>query len=210
MRIKTTNPNNDEEHQTHHSSDRRVVLLMGMGLNGISAGGWIPPAETKIQVEEMIEDVWTLLESVDTLILGRVTFQLWEDYWPARANDPSSSDFQKKFSKFVNQIHKLVFSTTLKSVNWQNSRVVNDDISTEISRIKKQLGKNIAIVGGPGIAQTFTNLDLIDEYQLYIHPVIFRSGKSVLGVLDNERQLELIDTRIFQSGGIRLHFRSIK
>jgi len=210
MADNTTNSNNDEKHQTQDSDDRKVILVMGMGLNGISADGWIPPAETKVQVEEMIEDVWTLLESVDTFIIGRVTFQLWEKYWPSRAKDPSSSDFQKRFSIFTNQIQKLVFSTTLKSVNWQNSRVISDDIRTEISRIKKSPGKNIAIVGGAGIAQTFTKLDLIDDYQLYLHPVIFGSGKSVLGFLDNERQLELIAIRKFLSGGIRLHFRPIK
>ena len=210
MANNSKNLNKDEKHQIQDNDDRKIVLLMGMGLNGISAEGWIPPAETKIQAEEMIEDVWTLLKSVDTFIIGRITFQLWEKYWPSRAKDPSSSDFQKKFSIFTDQIQKIVFSTTLKSVTWQNSRVINDDISTEISRIKKLPGKNIAIVGGAGIAQTFTKLNLIDDYQLYIHPVIFGPGKSLLGVLNNERILELIDTRKFLSGGIRLHFRSIK
>jgi dihydrofolate reductase len=210
MTNNTTISTNDQKRQIQNSKDRKAVLLMGMGLNGISAEGWIPPAKTKIQAEEMIEDVWTLLQSVDAFIIGRVTFQLWEKYWPSRAKDPSSSDFQRKFSTFTDQIQKIVFSTTLKSVNWRNSRVVNDDISTEISRIKKIPGKNIAIVGGAGIAQTFTKLNLIDDYQLYLHPVIFGSGKSLLGVLDNERTLELIDIRRFQSGGIRLHFRSIR
>ena len=206
----TKNSNNDEKHHILGSGDRKVILLMGMGLNGVNAEGWIPPSDTKIQAKEMIEDLWALLESVDTFIIGRITFQLWETYWPFRANDPSSSDFQKKFSIFTDQIQKLVFSTTLKSVNWQNSRVVNTDISTEIARIKTLPGKHIAVVGGPGIAQTFINLNLIDEYQLYVHPVIFGSGKSLFGVMDNERKLELINIQKFLSGGIRLHFRSIK
>ena len=157
----TINSNNDEKHQIKDSYDRRVVLIMGMGLNGISAEGWIPPAETKVQAEEMIEDVWTLLQSVDTLISGRVTFQMWETYWPMRALDPQSSEFQKKFSIFTDNIQKIVFSTTLKSVNWRNSRVVNDDIDTELSRIRKLPSKDIAVVGGAGIAQTFTRLELV-------------------------------------------------
>ena len=210
MTKNTRNSNNNERKQIKANDERKVILLMGMGLNGISAEGWIPPGETKSQAEEMIGDVWKLLESVDTLIIGRVTFQMWESYWPYRANDPSSDDFQKKFSLFTDQIQKIVFSTTLKSVNWQNSRVVNGDISTEISRIKKLPGKNIAIIGGAGIAQTFTKLNLIDDYQIYLHQVIFGSGKSVLGVLDNERELKLIEARTFQSGGIRLHYHTIK
>lgn len=202
--------NNGEKHQIHNSDDRKVILLMGMGLNGLSADGWIPPAETRTEAEEMFKDLWTLLDSVDTFIIGRVTFQMWENYWPYRANDPNSNDFQKRFSKFADQVQKIVFSTTLKSVKWQNSLVIKEDISTEISRIKQLSGKNIALVGGAGIAQTFTKLNLIDEYQLYLHPVIFGSGNSLLGVPDNEQKLELINIRKFPSGGIRLHFRSIK
>lgn len=192
----------DEKHQIQDVNERKVILLMGMGLNGISAEGWF-------SAKGMIDDAWSILESVDTFIIGRVTFQMWEDYWPHRAKDPSSNDFQKRYSQFVDQIQKIVFSKTLKSVSWQNSRVINSDISTEISRLKRLPGKNIAIVGGAGIAQTFTKLNLIDEYQLYLHPVIFGSGKSLLGVLDNERQLELVETKEFLPNGIRLHFRSI-
>ena len=191
-------------------NDRKIILLMGMGLNGISAEGWLPNVETDDEAEEVFEDLWTILHSVDTFIIGRITFQMWENYWPFRAKDPSSSDFQKKFSIFADKVEKIVFSTTLKTVNWQKSRIINDDIGTEISRIKKLPGKDIAIVGGAGIAQTFTKLDLIDEYQLYLHSTIFGPGKSLLGVLEKERKLELIDTRKFGSGGIRLHYFSTK
>lgn len=202
--------NNDSKHHIQGSDERKVVLLMGMGLNGINAEGWIPPAETKAQAEEMFEDMWTLLESVDTFIIGRVTFEMWENYWPLQANNPSGSEFQKRFSLFADQVTKLVFSKTLKIVKWQNSRVINENISEEISQIKKEPGKNIVIVGGPGIAQTFTKLNLIDDYQLYLHQVIFKAGKSVLGVLDKERELELIEAKKFQSGGMRLHYRPRK
>jgi dihydrofolate reductase len=71
-----------------------------------------------------------------------------------------------------NKIQKIVFSTTLNSANWLNSRMIKDKISSEISQIKKMPGKNLAIVGGAKIAQTFTKLDLIDDYQLYVHPMI--------------------------------------
>ena len=210
MATKVKNIHNNEKDLTQDSTDRKVILLMGMGVNGISAGGWIPPAKTKMQAEEMIKDVWTVLQTVDMFILGRITFQLWETYWPTRANDPSSSEFQKKFSLFTDHIQKVVCSTTVKTVHWQNSRVINEDIGTEIARIKKLPGKNIALVGGPGIAQTFIKLNLIDEYHLYIPPVVFGPEKSVLGVPDTEQALELIEIQTFLSGGMRLHYRSIK
>ena len=186
-----------------NNNDRKVILLMGMGLNGVNAGGWA-------FTEDMSDYLWSLLNSADTFIIGRVTFEMWENYWPLQANNPSSNDFAKKFSVFTDQIQKLVFSTTLKSVSWQNSRVVNTDISTEIFRLKKLPGKNIILVGGPGIAQTFTKLNLIDDYQIYINPVIYGPGKSVLGFLDKERQLELVDAQISPPEGVRLHYRPVK
>lgn len=189
---------------------RKVILLMGMGLNGISADGWIPPADTKAQVEEIMDDLWDILDTVDTFILGRITFQMWENHWPQQAGKPSTGDFLNRFSKFADEVQKLVFSTTMKSAKWQNSRVINDGIATEITRIKKLPGKNIALVGGSGIAQTFTKLNLIDDYQIYLHQVIFGSDKSVLGTLDEERQLELVENRQFAGGGLRLHYRPIR
>lgn len=194
----TKNTTTDEK-----STERKVILLMGMGLNGIDAGGWAIK-------EDMMEHLWTLLSSADTFIMGRVTFEMWEKYWPLQATNPSSNDFHKKFSVFTDQIQKLVFSTTVKSVNWQNSRVVNTDITTEILRIKKLQGKNLIVVGGPGMAQTLTKLNLIDEYQIFIDPMIYGSGKSVLGILEKGRQLELIDYQISPPDGIRLHFRPVK
>ncbi|MCY3414772.1 MAG: dihydrofolate reductase [Candidatus Heimdallarchaeota archaeon] len=186
---------------------RDVVLLMGMGINGISVGGWIPPAETKAQAEEMIEDVWFLLENIDTLIIGRKTFQLWAEYWPSRAEDPTSSDFQKRFSLYVNQINKIVFSKTLKEVQWENSLVLNGEISTEISRLKKISGKQIAVVGGSGIAHSCINNNIIDEFQLYIHPVLYASGNPVFGELVEDQRLSLIEMKKFQSGGMRIKLK---
>ncbi|UYP44369.1 hypothetical protein NEF87_000654 [Candidatus Lokiarchaeum ossiferum] len=196
--------------KTTNGSTRKIILLMGMGLNGISAGGWIPPFDTKSQFDEMVEDIWNILKSVDTLIIGRVTFQMWESYWPSRASDPSSSDFQKKFSEITNELQKIAISTTLQSTTWQNSRIISKDIPNEIHQLKNTPGKNIAVVGGAGIAQSFIRWDLIDEYQLYLHPVIFKEGKTVLGFLDEDHLLALIDSKHFQSGGIRLHLNSHK
>lgn len=203
MTISSKKSNTEEKHQIKDDSDRKVILLMGMGLNGIDAGGWA-------LTTDLIEELWTLLESIDTFIIGRITFEMWESYWPQQANNPSSNAFQKRFSVLVDQIQKIVVSTTLKSVKWQNTRVINDNIGAEISRLKKLPGKNIALVGGPSIAQTFTKLNLIDEYQLYIDPAIYGSGNSVLGVLDEKRQLEIIDAKVSLPDGIRLHLRPAK
>lgn len=203
MTKNTENKSNDTKKEKNGLNERKVILLMGMGLNGINADGWF-------SAEGEIDDTWAILESVDTFIMGRVTYQMWERHWPKFADDPSSNEFQKRFSVFVNNIQKIVFSKTLKTVHWQNSRVVNTDIATEIERIKKLSGKDIVVVGGVGIAQSMTKLNLIDDYQLYLHPVIFGTGGNLLGLPETEKQLELIETKEFLPDGIRLHFRPVK
>src|SRR5580658_3642804 len=171
---------------------RQVILLMGMGLDGVSARGWSPPIADEVAASEVHEAMWEELKSIDTFIFGRVNYELWKKVWPPLATSPSSSEFEKRFSRLTDSVRKLVISTTLKSVDWPHSgdiSLVTGDISKEIGRVKEEPGKNLAIVGGPKIAQTFTKLGLIDEYHLYVHPTIVGEGTTLLGGLRSPRQL---------------------
>jgi dihydrofolate reductase len=188
---------------------RKVILLMGMGLDGVSARGWSPPIADEVAASEVHEAMWEELKSIDTFIFGRVNYELWKKVWPPLATSPSSSEFEKRFSRLTDSVRKLVISTTLKSVDWPHSgdiSLVTGDISKEIGRVKEEPGKNLAIVGGPKIAQTFTKLGLIDEYHLYVHPTIVGEGTTLLGGLRSPRQLRLISARVFKAGvvGLRL------
>jgi dihydrofolate reductase len=189
------------------SLPRKVILLMGLGLDGTGAEGWVPMMENKSEALEIHNDMWKILKSVDTFLLGRVCYQLWEKVWPPLANDPSSSDLEKKFSQFTDRVRKVVFSGKLKSVAWQNSELAAGDIQWEIARMKKLPGKNMAIVGGPGIAQAFSERDLIDEYYLWLHPAILGNGKPLLGILDKPRELKLTEAKIFKAGVVFLHYQ---
>ena len=186
---------------------RKVVLQMGMGLNGIGSEGWAPSVEGSTDFQDLYDDMWNYLKSVDTYLLGRKCYQLWERVWPPLAKDPSSSGLEKKFSRFTDQIQKVVFSKTLKSVSWANSTLVTGDLSEEIARMRARKGKDMAIVGGPGIAQTFTRLGLIDEYRLWLHPTILGYGTSLLGVPPESRSLDLVESRRYRSGVIGLHYK---
>ncbi len=185
---------------------RKVILLMGMGLDGVAAEGWIPYVGDETAASELHEDMWEQLRMVDTFLFGRVNYQLWKRVWPPLATSPSSSQFEKDFSRFTDRVRKIVFSKTLKAVDWKNTSLVTGSIPREISRMKSEPGKNMAIVGGPGIAQTFTKLDLIDDYHVYLHPFILGRGKTLLGGLRSPRELKLIKARVFKSGvvGLRL------
>lgn len=189
---------------------RKVILLMGMGLDGVSARGWSPPIADEAAASEVHEDMWEELKSVDTFIFGRVNYELWKKVWPTLATSPSSSEFEKRFSRFTDSVKKVVFSTTLKSVDWPSPAdisLVAGDIAKEIGRLKQQSGRNLAIVGGPNIAQTFTKLNLIDEYHLYVHPTILGEGTTLLGGLRGPRQLQLVNAKVFKAGVLGLRLR---
>lgn len=189
---------------------RKVILLMGMSLDGIGAQGWSPRIDDEAAASEVHEDMWESLKSVDTFIFGRVNYELWKRVWPPLATSSSSSEFEKRFSKLTDSMKKIVVSTTLKSVDWPSSAdisLVTRDVSQEIIKLKQQPGKDMVIVGGPTIAQTFTKLNLIDEYHIYLQPMLIGEGTSLLGGLSKPRRLHLTKAKVFKAGVLGLQFR---
>jgi dihydrofolate reductase len=113
---------------------------------------------------------------VDAMLYGRVSYQLMADYWPA-----ASDEFADKMSKMP----KIVFSRTLKEVEWNNSKLVKENIAQEISVMKRQPGKDFVLFAGADIASTFRQLNLIDEYRLLVNPVVLGSGTPLFKRIDN-------------------------
>lgn len=197
--------------RTHtQTPTRKLVVLMGMTVDGRSAEGWIPAIDDEDSLAEVFRDMWKLLKDIDTFVLGRVTYEIWERAWPPLAKDPSASAFEHKFSTFVDKIPKVVVSKTLKSVSWQNSKLLTGKIQDYVEKMKQQPGKNIAIVGGPGIAQGLTKLGLVDEHILWIHPAIKGSGKPQFPNLDEEQPLKLLDMKAFKSGVRRVRYQTVR
>jgi dihydrofolate reductase len=143
------------------------------------------------------------LNSTDLLLFGRVTYNLMANYWPteaAIANDPI-------IANKMNTISKIVFSKTLKNADWNNTRLIKEHIAEEISNLKHQTGKEIAIFGSSDLVATFMQLSLIDEYRIMINPVILGSGKSLFKGMSDRHNLMLIKTKTFSSGNILLYYR---
>ena len=186
---------------------RKVILLMGMSIDGFGAGGWTPPVTWGKDIDDVHEEVRRQLASIDTFLFGRVSFELWEKFWPARADDPRSAAFEKEFSRLTDAVQKVVYSKTLKAVHWQNSRLVSGSIADDVARMKRASGGDLAIAGGPRLARAFGELGLIDEYRLWIHPTIAGSGTPLLGNTGAPRNLDIIDVKTFGGGGLCLHLR---
>jgi dihydrofolate reductase len=128
-------------------------------------------------------------------------------YWPAIAANPSARRSDLEFANWMNNVSKIVFSKTLKKADWNNSRVVKEKISEEMARVKKQPGKDMIMWGGVSIVNTFIKLGLIDEYQLWVAPVVLGEGKSLFNRVPNKRNLTLVKTKTFSNGVVILHYQ---
>jgi dihydrofolate reductase len=125
------------------------------------------------------------MSSIDTLILGRRSYEAWFAFWPRQKDDPSSNEWLKNFSRFCDRCTKVVFSKTLREAKWQNSVVASGDVREEVARLKAIPGRNIALGGGPRLLQSFLDCDLADEIQLEVFPSIVGSGKPMFRIAGN-------------------------
>ena len=193
---------------------RKVILSMQMTLDGFSTGpndemDYLPPFTNEEMWKDLHEEMWKNLEAADTFILGRRTYQIWEQYWPSVASNPQSTESDKRFSRFADETQKIVISNTLDRVEWKNTKLIKDNIAEEIQKLKQQPGKNLIVAGGATVAQTFASLGLIDEYLIVVHPVILGKGRLLLKDLNVRQNLKLIGTRTFNSGAVELSYSRI-
>ena len=127
------------------------------------------------------------------MLFGRVTYELMASYWPTakpEADDP-------RLIAAMNNSPKVVFSKTLEKVDWTNSRLVKGDIADEVTRLKQPPGKDIVIYGSGGLVSALAPKGLIDDYRIFIAPVILGRGKPLFP-LDAKISLKLLETRIFR------------
>lgn len=143
-----------------------------------------------------------LLE-VDSILFGRVTYQMMEQYWPTAAPPRDDAVITEK----MNQLPKIVFSRTLTEVNWNNSRLVKGEGAEEVARLKKQPGKDLVIFGSGMLLSEFTEKGLIDEYRLFINPVVLGAGTPQFRNLSHPLHLDLQETRNLASGVIMATYR---
>lgn len=145
-----------------------------------------------------------LYDTIDTLLLGRVTYKIFESYWPNAADDPSTPKDNIEMAHKINNATKIVFSRTLEKVDWKNSKIMKAINPDEIMKMKRQDGKDMLIVGSADIVQQFTNLGLVDEYHFLVHPVILGVGKPLFTNIRDKNNLKLTKTMTFKNGVVGL------
>ena len=154
----------------------------------------------------MADSLYSQLSEVDTILLGRVTYAAMANFWPHKAKDLSFPREDIAFADLMNSYRKIVFSKTLTTARWNNSRLVNGDPVTEICNLKKAPGKNMIIYGSGKIVGSLLDLRIIDEYQLWIHPILLGKGKPLFKGIQDKIPLRLSRTTSFSSGVVKLHY----
>jgi len=184
---------------------RKILVSNRVTVDGFFAG---PNGEIDWHVvgEEFNETAIDQLNSVDTLLFGRVTYQLMADYWPT---PPALRDDPIVAGK-MNSLSKIVFSRTLAKVDWENTRLVNEINPAEIRKMKQQSGKDMVIFGSGSLVSNFSQSGLIDEYRIFINPVILGSGKPLFQGIKDRLHLKLLSTKIFKTGLVLLQYVPVK
>lgn len=180
---------------------RKVVFAINITVDGCCGH------ESVVANDELHEYFTELLRDSDIEIFGRNTYHLMYPYWHDVAIKQSESKATNEFARTFDLIPKIVFSTTLKSVEWKNTTLLRSNLQEEVLRLKQQPGKNIS-VGGLNIASQLAQSGLIDEYHFLIQPIVagkgprlFESGKDFT--------LELVGSKTFQSGVVALRYKTI-
>jgi dihydrofolate reductase len=138
-----------------------------------------------------------MLQSIDGILLGRRTYELFAGYWPA-ATGPDADR--------LNELPKTVFSRTLKSLQWNNSRLVSDNVVQEVRRLKRESGKELALFGSADLGSALVRLGLIDEIRLLVSPVILGKGTPMFQEIDRRVDLKLTHASTWSSGIVVLYY----
>ena len=178
---------------------RKVTFAINITLDGYCGH------ESGIADDELHKYFTGLLRDSDVHIFGRGTYHLMYPYWHDVAVNGSETEVINEFARTFDAIPKIVFSTTLKSVEWNNTTLLHSNLREEIIKLKAQPGKNIAI-GSLKIASQVAGWGLIDEYHLVFHPVIAGKGPRLLESVENLK-LKLVGSKTFHSGVVALHYK---
>jgi dihydrofolate reductase len=184
---------------------RNLIFFMHSSLDGFAAG---PNGEMNwINVnEDMFDFVATMTDKADTALYGRVTYEMMQSYWPTAGDEPDASKHDKEHSVWYKNVAKVVLSRTINGEGLENTTVISDNLEDNINTIKKQDGKNILIFGSPTASHSLLGYNLIDEFWLFVNPVLLGEGIPLFKNITVLTKLNLLETKTFASGVIALHY----
>lgn len=182
---------------------RKIIMMMQVSLDGFFEG---PNRELDWHMvdDELHSHFNQLLSTMSAFLAGRINHELMAGYWPTADADPESTAPEVEFSRIWREMPKIVYSRTLQRADW-NTTIAREVVVEEIMALKAQPGGDM-VVGGPDLAATFRRHGLIDEYRIYVHPVVIGRGRPLFQPSDAAFTLRLAETRSFGNGVVLLRY----
>lgn len=191
---------------------RKLIVSMNITLDGFIAG---PQRELNWHSERWCEDMGqyltTELSKASTILLGRTTYEIMAAFWPTQIDCSQCAREDVPYSVLMNTHEKVVYSNTLTTSCWQNTSFIKAPLAASIKKIKStcnKANKNIITYGSGKLITKLMQLNLVDEYQLWLHPVILGKGSSLFMLIKTVQSLKLIDSKVFSSGVVLLQYKA--
>jgi dihydrofolate reductase len=177
---------------------RDILAVEFVSLDGVveSPEKWTGP----YMDDEIGQAMQAGMDASDAMLLGRRTYEEFVAYWP----DKTAED--DPYADYINATQKFVVSTTLKSVEWRNSTLITGDVAEELTKLKQQPGRDIAMIGSPTLMRSLLRDGLLDRLNLYVFPVVLGGGKRLFEEGIGELPLELVDSRAYKTGVVSLAY----
>ena len=181
---------------------RNLVVTENMTVDGVidMATGWFDPLAEDIDQSDITMAITEHREAADALLVGRNTFEAFRGFWPNQTDDPTG------ISDYLNAVNKYVVSSTLSDPGWENTTVLRGDIVEEVQALKAAGGRDIVATGSVQLVHALIAAGLVDEYRLFVFPVVVGRGARLFESAD--MPLRLLETRPFGSGAVLLRYAS--
>lgn len=181
---------------------RKLIAYEFLSIDGYMAGreGQEMDFVTQNFINEMEADIASEYENVDTFLFGRTTYESLSQYWPnVTIEDEPLADL-------MNGMNKVVFSSTMDDLKWNNSKLSTKDLVEQVAELKMKEGRNIMVIGSASIVQRLTEMKLIDEYKILLFPVVLGGGKPLFKELKDELHLKLTHSKTYNNGVLILTY----
>jgi dihydrofolate reductase len=186
---------------------RKIIVHMAVSLDGFFEGP-DHSIDWHLVDDELHTYINEQLATMSAFIHGRVTYELMADVWPTADADPDFTEPMREFAPIWRDMPKIVFSRTLDRADW-NSTIRREVDPDEIRALKEEPGGDM-VVGGADLAETFRRHDLIDEYRLFVNPVLLGRGRKLFADADAPSELRLVETRTFGNGVVLLRHERVR
>ena len=183
---------------------QKLVVFNHISLDGyfVDSNGSMNWAKANSQDPEWNAFVADNSRGDATLLFGRVTYDLMTSYWPT----PIAKQHDPVVAERMNKLPKVVFSRTLDAASWNNTRLVKDNISSEVRKMKEQRGEGLVILGSGTIVSQLASAGLIDEYQVVVNPIVLGKGRTMFEGIERNLSIKLAKTRAFSNGNVVLYY----